>query len=212
MEILGKKAEAVHIAAMNLSTTLGIFHGVNKARLRTSVRGKAAQAINAIQFDLLQLLVIRVCAICEAPAKGSRPDDASLSVLLDALNNIDVRNHLVETDRRWHEKMQHRLRTRPEVGRNIKSLKLSWSALKRHDSSLAKLQHFRNKQLGHVTVGFERSKGVLLKELWAVAEQALNVARYVRLVFHRQDWDYRGSSVATRADGRGLIAELVRRQ
>ena len=210
MEILKEKAEAVHVAAMNLATTLGIFHGVNNSRLRTSVEGNAAQAVNAIQFDLLQLLVIRVCAICEAPVKGSRPDDAALFVLLEALNNIDVRNHLIETDRRWHEKMQHRLRTRPEAARNIKSLKLRWSALKRHGRSLAKLQHFRNKQLGHVTVGFERSKVVLLKELWTVADQALNVARYVRLVFHQQDWDYRGSSVASRADGRALVTELVR--
>ena len=212
MEILREKAEAVHVAAMNLATTLGIFHGINKSRLKTSVEGKAAQAVNAIQFDLLQLLVIRVCAICETPLAGSRPDDAALSVLLEALNDKKVRNHLIERDRRWHEKMKHRLLTEPEAARRIKSLKLRWSALTRHNRSLDKLKHFRNKQLGHVTTGFEKSKVALLKELWTVADQALNVARYVRLVFHQQDWDYRGSSVATRADGRSLVTELARGQ
>src|ERR1700737_1252809 len=113
MEILREKAEAVHIAAMNLATTLGIFHGINNSRLRISVEGKAAHAVNAIQFDLLQLLVIRVCAICETPVAGSRPDDAALSVLLEALNDKMVRNHLIERDRRWHEKMKHRLLTEP---------------------------------------------------------------------------------------------------
>jgi hypothetical protein len=212
LEILREKAEAVHTAAMNLATTLGIFHGVNKSRMRTLVEGKASQAVNAIQFDLLQLLVIRVCAICETPVAGSRPDDAALSVLLEALNDRDVRSHLIERDRRWHEKMKFRLLTEPEAARHIKSLKLRWSALRRHNRSLDKLKHYRNKQLGHVTIGFEKSKVAMLKELWTVADQALSVARYVRLVFHQQDWDYRASSVATRADGRALVSELARAQ
>jgi hypothetical protein len=66
---LREKAEAAHIASMNLATTLGIFHGINGVAVRPEVRGPAVPAINAVQHDLLQLLAIRVCALCDEPTK-----------------------------------------------------------------------------------------------------------------------------------------------
>jgi hypothetical protein len=207
---LREKAEAAHIASMNLATTLGIFHGINRPAVRSDVRGPAVPAVNAVQHDLLHLSAIRVCALCDEPTKAYR-DDASLPIILGELNECDVRQHLIAENQQWYDKMRHRIPGLRTAAQEFKALNVSWAALRKHRPSLDRLKYFRNKQLGHVTVGFDRSRATLLKELWTVADQALRVARHLRRVSHKQDWDYLANSKHTRADGRALIRELARR-
>lgn len=207
---LREKAEAAHIASMNLGTTLGIFHGINRSAIRPELRGPAVPAIDAVQHDLLQLSAIRICALCDEPTKV-RPDDASLPIILRELNECDVRQHLIAENQQWYDKMRHRIPGLRTAAQEFRALHVSGAALRKHRTSLGKLKHFRNKQLGHVTVGFDRSRATLLKELWAVADQALRVARHLRRVSHKQDWDYLANSKCTRADGRALIRELAQR-
>jgi hypothetical protein len=209
-KIVKEKAEAAHIASMNLAMTLGIFHGINRSTVRPEVRRPAVPAIDAIQHDLLQLSAIRVCALCDEPFRVS-PDDASLPIILRELNECDVRQHLIAENQQWYEKMRHRIPGLRTAAQEFKALNVSWAALRKHRVSLRKLKHFRNKQLGHVTVGFDRSRATLLKELWAVADQALRIARHLRRVSHKQDWDYLANSKHTRSDGEALIRELARR-
>lgn len=207
---LKEKAESVHVAALNLATTLGIFHGLNSALRTHSLRGEASHAVGAIQFDLLQIMVVRVCALCEQPQRGARIDDASIAVIMQALDDQLLREYLIEKDRRWYEKMKYRIVNHVGVKVHIKSLRLRWAALQRHEKSLNRLQHFRNKQLGHVTTGFDKSKRALLRELWHLADRALSVAGHVRLVFHDQEWDYQDSASNMGDDARAMMKILTK--
>jgi hypothetical protein len=83
LERLQAKAEAVHRAALNLSTTYGVFHGINSVSDKALVSTYVAEAVNSIQHDLQHLMAIRLCALCE---KGPRPDDASIIVLKGEIN------------------------------------------------------------------------------------------------------------------------------
>jgi hypothetical protein len=96
---LKAKADAVHIAALNLSSTLGVFHGINNSLEAGALGGPEIRAINVIQSDLLHLLVIRVCALCASVQ--NRPDDASIQGLVNALEDIGTREKLIEADERW---------------------------------------------------------------------------------------------------------------
>jgi hypothetical protein len=106
---LTDKAEAVHIAALNLANTLGIFHGINDALEDGQVGGSEARAINVIQFDLPQLLVIRVCALCEEAQ--NRADDASIAVLVSVVTRPEVRAGLIYSDERWRAAIGPRAET-----------------------------------------------------------------------------------------------------
>jgi hypothetical protein len=59
-----KKAEIIHHFAENLAQTLGVFHGINETGKKLKVEGDFSQAMNTILFDQLQLMVIRVSALC----------------------------------------------------------------------------------------------------------------------------------------------------
>ena len=78
LEHLQTKADAVHRAARNLSMTYGVFHGINTVSDKPLINPHVAEAINGIQHDLLHLMAIRVCALCDP---GPRPDDASIIAL-----------------------------------------------------------------------------------------------------------------------------------
>jgi len=206
---LKAKAESVHIAAMNLATTVGVFHGLNGAFRTHVLRGQSSYAVGSIQFDLLQIMVVRVCALCEPLQDRLRPDDASMAVIMRELEHKPLREYLIEKDRRWHKGMEHRIVGHLEVNGHIKSLKLRWAALQRHEKSIAKLRHFRNKQLGHVTTGFDKSNISLLRELWRLADRSLSVAGHIRLVFHDQAWDYQDSVSNMREDAQAMMQILI---
>ena len=208
LETLLTKADAVHVAALNLASTLGIFHGINDVLRERQLRGRPSHAVGTIQFDLLQIMVIRVCALCEG---GRRPDDASMPVLLGVLNDRRLREVLIEKDRRWRKNTMYRIPAGRDAAANIRSLKIRWAALKRNESSLTKLRHLRNKQLGHVTIGFEKNHRALLKELWTLTDRALSVARYIRLVFHQIDCDYQDARASLQKDGKALVDTLTAR-
>lgn len=206
---LKDKAESVHIAAMNLATTVGIFHGLNGAFRTHVLRGQSSYAVGSIQFDLLQIMAMRVCALCEPLQDRVRPDDASIAVIMHALEHEPLREYLIERDRKWRKKMEYRVVGYAEANGHIKSLKLRWAALQRHEKSITKLRHFRNKQLGHVTTGFDKSNMSLLRDLWRLADRSLSVAGHVRLVFHDQEWDYQDSANNMRDDAQAMMQILI---
>jgi hypothetical protein len=197
------KAEAVHIAALNLANTLGVFHGINDALEDGQVVGPEAQALNVVQFDLLQLLVIRVCALCEAVQ--DRADDASIAVLVSAVADQKVHAGLIAADERWRAGIGPRAERCATVGQSIGALKGQWAAVTSHPEILKRLYHFRNKRLGHVTVANALGQEAQLRELWLTAQKVLSAARQVRLVFYREDFDYLKSSSRAEAVGGQLV-------
>jgi len=203
---LMNKAEAVHIAALNLANTLGIFHGINDALEDGQVGGPEVRAINVIQADLLHLLVIRVCALCEA--KQNRADDASIAVLVSAVADQKVRAGLIAADERWRAGIGPRAERCASVGQSIGALKGRWTAVISHPEMLKRLYHFRNKRLGHVTVANELGQESQLRELWLTARKVLSAARQVRLVFYREDFDYLKSSSRAAVVGGQLVNAL----
>jgi hypothetical protein len=136
---LMNKAEAVHIAALNLANTLGVFHGINDALEDGEVGGPEVQAINVIQSDLLHLLVIRVCALCEAAQ--NRADDASIAVLVSAVADQKVRAGLIAADERWRAGIGPRAERCASVGLSIGTLKGRWTAVTSHPEILKRLYH-----------------------------------------------------------------------
>jgi hypothetical protein len=203
---LMNKAEAVHIAALNLANTLGIFHGINDALKDGQVGGPEVRAINVIQSDLLHLLVIRVCALCEAAQ--NRADDASIAVLVSAIADQKVRAGLIAADERWWAGIGHRAERCASVGQSIGALKGRWTAVTSHPEILKRLYHFRNKRLGHVTVANALGQESQLRELWLTARKVLSAARQVHLVFYREDFDYLKSSSCAAEVGGQLVNAL----
>src|SRR5258708_10494996 len=215
IEELKAKAEAVHVAALNLSNTLGVFHGINNSLEAGPLGGPEIRAINVIQSDLLHLLVIRVCALCTSAQ--NRPDDASIEVLMNALREKGIRKKLIEADERWRASIGARAQMCADVRKSIGMLKRRWSVISTQPERLKRLVHLRNKRLGHVTVSIKPKQEAQLIELWRTARSALSVARQIRLVFHREDFNYLKSSAKAEVVGRKLIAAIrprnkVRRQ
>ena len=58
-EALSRKVDEVHLAALNLAATCGIFHGINDAVGEERIASrKPSHAIGVIQYDLIHVLVI----------------------------------------------------------------------------------------------------------------------------------------------------------
>ena len=202
---LSDKAEAVHLAALNLTNTLGVFYGINNA-LEAGVEAPGVRAINVIQFDLLHLLVIRVCALCDV--EQNRIDDASIALLVKAVAAQQVCASLIAADERWRAVIGPRAERRATVAQSIAALQVRWAAVTSDPEVLKRLYHFRNKRLGHVTVADALGQGSQLRELWLTAENVLSAAREVRLIFYREDFDYLESSSRAAEAGRQLVNAL----
>ena len=206
MESLSQKVTEIHIAALNLAITYGIFHGMNDALGEQKVAsGRSSQAIAVIQNDLIHTMIFRVCALCEA---SDRRDDANMSVVLKSLDDQQFRTTLIERDRRWRAKVLHRATTHPDAESNIQSLEERWASLQSKGESLGRIRHLRNKKLGHVTVGFQKENRAVLLELWTLVKDALGVAEGIQLVFAETDCHYKQTIDSHHKDGRALIDAL----
>lgn len=190
---------------MNLSNTLGVFHGINNSLEAGALDGPEIRAINVIQSDLLHLLVIRVCAPCASVQ--NRPDDA-IQGLVNALDDKGTREKLIEADERWRAAIGARAEMYADVRKSIGTLKRRWSVVSSQPEWLERLHRFRNKRLGHMTVANKPNQEAQLIELWKTARNALSAARQIRLVFHREDFNYLESSARAEIVGHKLIGSI----
>jgi hypothetical protein len=204
---LRTKAEAVHVAALNLSNTFGVFHGINNAVERGTLMGSEIRAINIIQSDLLHLLVIRVCALCFTNQK-ERPDDASLDRLISALRERELCGELIAADKRWRAAVGPRAERCATVQKSIGMLRRRWAYVNSQPEVWKRLNHFRSKRLGHITVAAKPRQEAQLNELWSMTRNALSAARQVRLVFCREDTNYLQLSARAEVVGRRLIVVI----
>jgi hypothetical protein len=207
-EALSRKVDEIHETVLNLAATCGIFHGMNEALGDVAIAPrKASHAIGVIQYDLINVLVIRLCALCEQGAIV-KPDDASIAVLMTALDNQGLKDRLIEKDRRWRRAMLSRSSTHPDAPSNIATLIERWERLQGKADSMRRVRHLRNKKLGHVTVGFAKENSAVLQALWTLIEYTLDVAESIYLVFTETKYRYRDVIDNHREDGRALIEAL----
>ncbi len=207
-EALSGKVDEVHLAVLNLAATYGVFHGMNDAiGQERMASGKPSHAIRVIQYDLIHVLVIRVCALCDEGARA-KPDDASIAVLMKALDNQELKGRLTEKDRRWRRAMLSRPPSHADARSSIEILMERWEQLQAEDDSMRRVRHLRNKKLGHVTDGFEKENSAVLQELWTLIERMFDVAESIRLVFASDEYLYRDVVNGHKADGRALIEAL----
>lgn len=205
---LSRKVAEVHLAVLNLAATCGIFHGMNDALGEAKIAPrKPSHAIGVIQYDLINVLVIRVCALCEQGMQV-RPDDASMAILMKALGNQELKDRLIEKDRRWRRAMISRSSTHPDASLNICTLIERWNRLQGEGDSMRRVRHLRNKKLGHVTIGFAKENRAVLQELWTLIEHTLDVAESIHLVFAETEYRYREVIDSHRVDGRALIETI----
>jgi hypothetical protein len=94
--LYNRKAEIVHRFAENLAQTLGVFHGINQTGQKLDIDGEPSGALGTILFDQLQMMVLRICALCD---KGTRDDDASLGELVRGLSDPVFQQFLIERER-----------------------------------------------------------------------------------------------------------------
>ncbi len=207
IENLQEKAEAVHVAALNLSRTLGVFHGINNAVERGALAAAEIRAIDIIQFDLLNLLLIRVCALCFSN-QSERPDDASIDRLVSALRDQALCGKLADDDARWRANIGPRAERCATVQKSIETLQSNWQLIMSQPEVWKRLNHFRNKRLAHTTVAEKPPQEAQLMELWNMARNALNSARQVRLIFFREDFDYLQWCADAESAGRSLIEAI----
>lgn len=200
----------IHVAALDLAASYGVFHGMNDAFRDGKIHAKGpSHAIGVIQNDLVRLIAVRLCALCEESTRPRR-DDANMSVVLTRLDDQDFCDALIEKDRRWRTKVFPRASTFPDAASNIQKLRERWGNLKSNSDALEKVRHLRNKKLGHVTVGFQKENHALLHELWTLVQAALRVAEGIRLVFDETDCRYQEIIDSHHRDGKELIDVLRR--
>jgi hypothetical protein len=202
-----KKAEVIHHFAENLAQTLGVFHGINETGKKLGIDEEPSGALGTILFDQLQMMVLRVCALCD---NGTKDDDASLGELVKGISDLSFEQFLIEKEARWEQAVGHRAGTVGEIPRFIKTLKSRWSVLSAETDALARIRHYRNKVLAHATTGLDPEKKVLIRDIWRVARLVLSVAKYVRLVLERKEWNYLEHSADGRARGKALVLALHR--
>jgi hypothetical protein len=203
LERVVRMTDAVHLAALNLATTYGVFHGVNSAPQLPVINNRVIRAISSIQHDLLHLMAIRVCALCDY---GPKPDDASIPAVERRITS-DLRQRLIAEDVQWRAKIGPRA-ARISVSAAIANLRRQRTTLAKRDAELKRIKHFRNKLLAHVTVGHDPSNTVVLRDVWMLTRISLAAARSLRLIFHKKDLDY--SAEARRAKGTGkALAEAI---
>jgi hypothetical protein len=89
-------------------------------------------------------------------------------------------------------------------------MKACWTFLNADTDALSRIRHYRNKVLAHATTGLDPGREVLIRDVWRVARRVLSVAKYVRLVLEREEWDYLEHSADSRARGKALVLALHR--
>ena len=124
--LYNRKAEIVHHFAENLAQTLGVFHGINQTGQRLGLDGDPSGALGTILFDQLQMMVLRVCALCDS---GTRDDDASLSELVVGLSDPSFQHFLIEKERQWELAVGYRAGTVGEIPKFTKAMKARRSVL-----------------------------------------------------------------------------------
>jgi hypothetical protein len=207
-QIYSRKAAVVHHFAENLAQTLGVFHGINQTGQKLLIDGEPSGALGTILFDQLQIMVLRICALCD---KGSRDDDASLSELVNGLSDHTFQQFLIEKERRWARAVGfHRAGSTAEIQRHAKTMKARWTPLSGEKDALSRIQHYRNKVLAHATTGLDPGRKVLIRDIWRISRLVLSVAKYVRLVLEREEWDYLDHSADGRAVGKALVLAVHR--
>lgn len=204
-ERLRATAEVTHVAALNLAVTYGVFHGINSARTLPVRSPQIAAAINSIQNDLLHLMAVRVCALCE---HGPRPDDASLLALERKITPA-IKAHLIAADQRWRATVGLRATKVTDVGKGIAGLRRQRTTLRTHAPALKRAKHFRDKLLAHVTAGHDPNNQVILRDLWKLTRIALSAARSLRLALQRHDWDYLAEARRAESTGRALVKAVI---
>jgi hypothetical protein len=202
-----RQAHIIHQFAENLAQTLGVFHGINETGKKLEVEGDFSRAVNTVLFDQLQLMIIRVCALC---GKSTKPDDASLQELVEGITQPSFQAFLVEKERQWQNAYAHRVKTVGEIHKFSRALKARWSILIAETDALVRIRRYRNKVLAHATTGLDPKSKVLLRDVWRISRQVLSVAKYIRLLLERQEWNYLQHSVDAEASGRALVRALHR--
>ena len=128
MESLSEMVAEIHITALDLAATYGVFHGMNDAFARGKIElKKPSHAIAVIQNDLIRSIAFRLCALCE---KSDRHYDANMSVVLKSLDDPTFCDRLIDRDQRWRAKVL-RTSTYPDAASNIQTLKARWANLKK---------------------------------------------------------------------------------
>jgi hypothetical protein len=154
---------------------------------------------------LLQI-VIRVCALCSSAQ--DRPDDASIMGLIDALQDQEIREGLLDAGKCWRAAIGYQAERCANVQTSIGMLKRRWSHISSRPEVLERLHRFRNKRLGRVTIAAKPNQEAQLIELWRMARNALSAARQIRLVFHRENFNYLQSSSRAEVVRRKLIVAI----
>jgi hypothetical protein len=203
--LYSRKADIIHHFAENLAQTLGVFHGINDTGTKLRLEGEFVGALDTILFDQLQMMVVRLCALC---GSGNRDDDASLGELVAGLSDPAFQRFLVEKEKQWEQAVGYRAGTVGEIPKFIKILKTRWSALKAKTDALERIRHYRNKVLAHATTGLDPNNKVVIRDIWHISRLALSVAKYVRLILARHEWNYLEHAAAGKARGRCLVVAL----
>jgi hypothetical protein len=109
------------------------------------VEGKAAAALGTILFDQLQVMVIRLCALCSS---GARKEDASIGELVDGLSDKRFQQYLVEREQKWRNAVGVRAGLPAgEIPKFIRILKARYAALEAETDALNRIRHYGNKVL-----------------------------------------------------------------
>jgi hypothetical protein len=180
------KGNIVHHFAENLAQTLGVFHGLNETGKKLKLECESLPAIQTLVFDQLQIMVIRLCALC---ATDKQEEDAILGGIVTSLRDADLKQFLIGRETDWQAKLGTRA-GKPVVVVSLRAMNARWTVLESETDTLNRIKHFRNKALAHATTGLDPERKVIISDVWRLSRLALSVAKYARLALEREDWNY----------------------
>lgn len=202
-----RRAEILHHFAENQAQTLGVFHGINETARRLAVEGEAIGALNIVLFDLLQIMIVRVCALCDT---GNRQDDVQMSKLIEGLNEPRFREYSNEKEQRWRQAVGFRAGPAQDIDSHILALNEQWRLVSAEGDAIRRMKHYRNKALAHATTGLDADSKPIIGDIWKVSRLLLSAARCIRLILEREDWNYLEHSEDGKAYGKALVEALHR--
>jgi hypothetical protein len=205
-----KQAEIIHHFAENLAQTLGVFHGIYDTVKELDVEGEPVAALNIVLFDLLQIMIMRVCALCDEPNGKDKDDDVRMRLLIAGLNEPRFQKFLVEKEERWREIVSYRAGPPQHITSLIEALNDQWILVTAEKEAIRRIKHYRNKALAHATTGLDAESKPIIGDIWKLSRLLLSVAKYIRLLLERDEWDYLEHASDREASGKALVLALHR--
>ena len=202
-----KVAERVHEATVSLAIENGVFHGIEDTLKENSLNSYALPALDTMRLALIHSTVILLRALYN---DGNQGDDASFYVMERSAQDSSIINALIEkTCDRYTGPIRAEDYRERVVNRYQNSIAEFLAAMASIDTvKRRKIKFFCGKKIAHITIRMD-IEAPLLKDLWSMAENVIEIDRLTQFAFCQTHVDVRPFRDQYYASGVRLTKALI---